>query len=962
MADFDLRVVIRAIVDQALDAFDRVARAEEQVGDSAREAAQGMQDLARAEAQAGDNARAAARDAEELARAEAQVDDSAREAAQGTQDLGDGVASAGGIFERVKALALEFGKALVAAFTIKTIYDFLDGALRLNLAMDDLRDGLADVTGSAELAEQKFNELRDLAENSPFVVDELTAAYTDLHNYGLAPTREVMTTLTNAAAKLEDSSRKLSGMTDILGRAWAEGKLSADALFKLVDMGIPALELMARATGKSSEEILAMAKQGQLGRESIAQLTDELGRFASGENEKALATIGGRFDQLKEAWSRFVDNLAGGRTMAAIKTVSGWIQNMVQAAANAIDWLDVKINGASSLSQINSEIDKLHANIARLESKPGRGDVRHFDELDSGTLDRYKAELKALEDKRAAILAAQAAEQKAFEAQKNAPPVAEPETGRRSPAAPRLRAAPRTPAGPSEESLSRAEMGRFDEGLDAYRQAFERQNALRELSKQDEKKYWDDIIATYTGSSLTRAELVKKSAELDVAIIREQAREKQALLAESIEAEQAAALDAVAVKEQAAQQEFALGQISQAQLLTQQENFEREKFDIARRYLQQKRELIVDDRQAYERSLNEEKALLRKHAADLTDIHNKMAIDHKESISKWFGPLESALDGAVNGLLQGTQTTAQALQNTWNSLVVAYIQALAKMALRRAADWTAELIGFRMKETTKTAIKTQAETAQAGAVAANQTAQAGFVAAAESAKTGAVVVGEATRGAAESAGAKQSVLLVAWRAMKNIAIYALEAAAGVYASVSSIPYVGWILAPIAAAVTFIAVMGYGAMVSSSAGGEWQVSEDGKPYILHKNETVLPAHIATPLREMVEGRRASPEQIVTEKIAAGVKPLLGASAGSGYGLDEARVRGARPGNGAIVTADNVLQSMQAMQAGQTRQAVTANFNVNAIDTQSVRQFFNAHGGEIVNTLNRQGRKFNFGGAK
>jgi tape measure domain-containing protein len=960
MTDLNLRVVIRAIVDQALDAFGRVARAETQVGDSARDAAQDMEDLARAEAQTGENARQAARDAEELARAEAQVGDNASDAAQGTQEFGEGAASAGNIIGRVKEIALEFGKGLLAAFTVKSIYNFLAGVIELNQAMDDLRDGLADVTGSADLAEQKFNELRDLAENSPFVVDELTAAYIDLHNHGLNPTREIMTALANAAAKLEDPSRKLSGMTEILGRAWAEGSLSADALFKLIDMGIPALELMTRATGKNSGEILVMAKQGQLGRESIAQLTDELGQFASGEKEQKLATISGRFDQLRETWSRFVDNLAGGRTMAAINTVSGWIQDMVQGAANAIDWLDVKINGASSLSQLNSEINKLQANIFRLESKPGRGDVRTLDELNPDALAGYKAQLKVLEEKRDSILRTQEAEQKAFEAsQKTTPPV--PPAAPAAPSATTARSASRSTA--RADNTTPNEMAGFEAGLDAYRQAFERQNALRELSKQDEKKYWDDILATYTGSSLTRAELVKKSAELDVAIIREQAREKQALLAESIEAEQAAALDAVAVKEQAAQQEFALGQISQAQLLTQQENFEREKFDIARRYLQQKRELIVDDRQAYERSLNEEKALLRKHAADLTAIHNKMAVDNKEAISKWFGPIESAIDGAVNGLLQGTLTTSQALKNAWNSLVVSYIQALAKMALRRAADWTAELIGFQLKETTKTAIKTQAETAQAGVVATNQAAQVGFVATAETAKTGAVVVGEATRNAAEAAASKQSVLLVAWRAMMNIATYAAEAAAGVYASVSSIPYVGWILAPIAAGVTFIAVMGYSAMVAAFAkGGEWQVSEDGKPYILHKDETVLPAHIATPLRDMVEGRRASPEQIVTEKIAAGVKPLLGAPAGAVYGIDEARVRGSRPGNGAIVTADNVLQSMQAMQAGQTRQAVTANFNVNAIDTQGVRQFFNTHGGEIVNTLSRQGRKFNFGGAK
>lgn len=900
------------------------------------------------------NGQQAANELNQVAEAEARVGDNARQASRQTQELGTGVESTGNIFQRAKGLALEFGKGLLAAFTVKAVFDFLVGIVSVNDAMDDLRDGLADVTGSTDAASQKFSELQTLAENSNFTVDELTARYTELHNNGLTPTHDMMLALTNSASKLDDSSRKLNDITDILGKSWAEGHLSAEGLFKLVNLGIPALDLMRNATGKSSDEILEMAKNGELGRDSISQLTVEMGRFASGENDKALATIGGRFDQLRETWTRFVDNLAGGRTEGAIKSVSGWIQSMIQTVANGIDFLDVKLNGASSLSQLNKEIEQLHANIFRLESKPGRGDVRTLDELNTGSLDDYKAQLKVLEEKRDSILRTQETEQKAFEASKQQPVSVNPTTPSRS-SSRSVSASPRS-AAPNE-------MTGFEAGLDAYRQAFERQNALRELSKQDEKKYWDDILATYTGSSLTRAELVKKSAELDVAIIREQAREKQALLAESIEAEQAAALDAVAVKEQAAQQEFALGQISQAQLLTQQENFEREKFDIARRYLQQKRELIVDDRQAYERSLNEEKALLRKHAADLTAIHNKMAVDNKIAITKWFGPIESALDGVMQGMLQGTLTTSQSLKNAWNSLVVSYIQALGKMALRRAADWTAELIGFQLKETTKTAIKTQSETAQAGVVATNQAAQVGFVATAETAKTGAVVVGEATRNAAEAAASKQSVLLVAWRAMMNIATYAAEAAAGVYASVSSIPYVGWILAPIAAGVTFIAVMGYSAMVAGFAkGGEWQVSEDGKPYILHKDETVLPAHIATPLREMVEGRRASPEQIVTEKIAAGVKPLLGAPAGAAYGIDEARVRGSRPGNGAIVTADNVLQSMQAMQAGQNRQAVTAHFNVNAIDTQGVRQFFNTHGGEIVNTLSRQGRKFNFGGAK
>jgi tape measure domain-containing protein len=902
---------------------------------------------------------------------------------------------------------------LLAAFKVVNISSsFEQLEIRLKGAFD----------GVVEHGRRAMDWIKQFAVNTTYSVRQATDAFLMLKGFGLDPMDGTLRQIGDAAAKWGKDASSLEGIARQLGQAWSKGRLQLEDMNAMIDNGLPVINLLSQALGKSSGEILEMSQKGQLGRDAIRKLLDEMGRQSGGMMADRMNSLSGAVSNMGDAFDNAIDSIrqrggfdwitqsVRGLTEAipsAVamfaemgRTLTAVMRALWDVVSEAFHGIVAVINAAfgqsgqsiSDLELFINMIKVVHAALIILRTgfesvfsgirtilSTTAGYITAFADtanralrLDfSGAVAAWESGIagararwaQGVADLNAIGVKGQADIDVAINGSAANPIIPDnPRQPLAESGTPATENKTKTKKAPSEETQSRKEMTQFEAGLDAYRLAFERQNALRELSKQDEKKYWDDILATYTGSSLTRAELVKKSAELDVAIIRDKAREKQTLLAEAIEAENAAALDAVAAKEQAAQQEFELGLISQAQLLAQQESFEREKFAIARRYQQQKRDLIVDDKAAYERSLNEEKALLRKHAADLTAIHNKMAVDNKEAISKWFGPIETAIEGSVNGLLQGTLTTSQALKNAWNSLVVSYIQALAKMELRRAADWTAELIGFRLKETTKTAIKTQSETAQAGVVAANQTAQAGFVATAETAKTGAVVIGEATRGAAEAAGAKQSVLLVAWRALKNIAIYALEAAAGVYASVSSIPYVGWILAPIAAAVTFVAVLGYGAAVSSSAGGEWQVSEDGKPYILHKDETVLPAHIATPLREMVEGRRASPEQIVTEKIAAGVKPLLGASAGSAYGIDEARVRGARPGNGAIVTADNVLQSMQAMQAGQNRQSVTANFNVNAIDTQGVRQFFNTHGGEIVNTLNRQGRKFNFGGAK
>jgi hypothetical protein len=74
------------------------------------------------------------------------------------------------------------------------------------------------------------------------------------------------------------------------------------------------------------------------------------------------------------------------------------------------------------------------------------------------------------------------------------------------------------------------------------------------------------------------------------------------------------------------------------------------------------------------------------------------------------------------------------------------------------------------------------------------------------------------------------------------------AAANVYKSVASIPYVGWILAPVAAIAAFAAVAAYKAFTSFDV-GSWQVPED-MPAQVHKGEMVIPATHASSLRSAI----------------------------------------------------------------------------------------------------------------
>jgi hypothetical protein len=80
-----------------------------------------------------------------------------------------------------------------------------------------------------------------------------------------------------------------------------------------------------------------------------------------------------------------------------------------------------------------------------------------------------------------------------------------------------------------------------------------------------------------------------------------------------------------------------------------------------------------------------------------------------------------------------------------------------------------------------------------------------------------------------------------------VAMHAKTAAAGAWKAVVGIPIIGPVLAPIAAATAFAGVMAF-----SAEGGMGTVPYDNAPFLLHKNEMVLPADLATRVRAMTGG--------------------------------------------------------------------------------------------------------------
>ena len=228
---------------------------------------------------------------------------------------------------------------------------------------------------------------------------------------------------------------------------------------------------------------------------------------------------------------------------------------------------------------------------------------------------------------------------------------------------------------------------------------------------------------------------------------------------------------------------------------------ENKKYAIELKALENQVALYEKDTKEYERAMTKIEGLAKRHQLALIKI---MKPDN--SWNKMFDQLDTSFNRVVDGILTSNKKMGAELKKEWNSLVLSWVHVGVKLV----TEW---IKGEVLKvEATKTA--------NAAKVASDQMAS------------------------------DQGLAITFMTNMKKITSMAAAAAAGAYQAIVGIPYVGPVLAPIAAAVAFAAVEGFGAMASADKGYDIPVGVNPVTQ-LHQEEMVLPADIAKPLRNAIK---------------------------------------------------------------------------------------------------------------
>jgi hypothetical protein len=413
--------------------------------------------------------------------------------------------------------------------------------------------------------------------------------------------------------------------------------------------------------------------------------------------------------------------------------------------------------------------------------------------------------------------------------------------------------------------------------------AYQKENDLREFSKEQELAYWESIKSKGKMSKEEMLSVSRKVAEAELAIMKDdyalriakmqgeadqwknnqaerlaalkkvaeevakhygyesrQFEEAQKKIYEAqraqLEQERSIAVERINNKtnaenaiidqeEKIAQIEVQLGLRRNIDLLAQEQEFENRRNEIKRNALEERKaqlESMGDDKNPveYAKVNNQLEELERQHQLKMLDIRGKIAI--ADPSVKVFSTMESSFGEAITGMLTKAETLRQSLANIYKSIFASFVQEMVSKPLAMAA--------VRMVR------ESALFQALFGAQVATQAAASSAVVATKTVETGAVIAGNAA-----------------------------QAASGAAASQASIPFVGPALAMAAAAAMMSFVMGMGGKgggggnttttttrIPSAAGG-YDIPSGVNPMTqLHENEMVLPAHLADPLRDSLAG--------------------------------------------------------------------------------------------------------------
>ncbi|MAK67512.1 MULTISPECIES: tape measure protein [unclassified Methylophaga] len=240
--------------------------------------------------------------------------DRSREAKAPVEDLGDTAEATGRQSETLSGALSGLTKRLIAfiaaGFGLAKLKQGLTSVLTTGSRFESLNTQLEALTGSSEAADEALEWIKEFTKNTPAQLDDVANAFTRLKAFGLDPMDGTLQALVDQNEKLGGGQERLNGIIIAVGQAWAKQKLQAEETLQLVERGVPVYDLLSKALGITSDQIEDMSRNGELGRDAIRALINEIGSSSLGAASKQMEDTRGLVSNLKDEFVAFLNEIS----------------------------------------------------------------------------------------------------------------------------------------------------------------------------------------------------------------------------------------------------------------------------------------------------------------------------------------------------------------------------------------------------------------------------------------------------------------------------------------------------------------------------------------------------------------------------------------------------------------------------------------------------------------------------
>lgn len=188
--------------------------------------------------------------------------------------------------------------------------------VKYNAQMQNYFSDFKVMLGSAEAATKYVNQLKKMAASTPFEMTDLANASKILLAFG--STAETAQTQLKMLGDISlGNAEKMNTLSTAFGRIQSNGRASMEELNMMIDSGFNPLNIIAKQTGESMEDLRKRVSDGGVSFEEIAEAmriaTSEGGQFYNGMKE-ASKTLTGQLSTLKDNVNSLLGELTKGLT------------------------------------------------------------------------------------------------------------------------------------------------------------------------------------------------------------------------------------------------------------------------------------------------------------------------------------------------------------------------------------------------------------------------------------------------------------------------------------------------------------------------------------------------------------------------------------------------------------------------------------------------------------------------